>query len=274
MNPSKIKAFLALTRAYMALVIGCTAVAGGILAGMSGGAHLLYLFFAEYSIAAGGFALNDVLDRDRDREVNCKPLAAGSLSLRNAVSFAGLLAVIGILLSVYLGTGPAVLGAIQLLTVWAYSWMKRHSGILANGITAVLCASSFLFGSSAQHHLGLAWVPALLTLELIWAREIVKDILDLEADRQVDLPTVPLLYGVKRATFAVTAIVFLTVITSLTLPIKYSFGFGYFALMGLVDVTLLAITFRLLRRNSSDEAGVFLNISAALLPFAILACLA
>ena len=271
---SKLPAYIALTRAYMAVVLGSTTVCGYSLSGGALEFHLsLVLLLAQGCLAAGGFALNDVLDRDRDQQVDCKPLATGKITLSEARSVAVLLIICGLVTSSVLGATPLLIGLAQVSVVAVYSWLKRRSGVLANATTAVLCSSGFFFGAATHMQLGTAWVPALLSLQMVWAREIVKDVLDIEPDRAVRLPTVPLRYGLRLTSIAVTTLVLTAITTSLWPSVRQLFGGAYLPVIILTDSILLLAIIVYLKRGDQQGTSSFLHLTAGAFSLALVACL-
>lgn len=265
-----IGAYIALMRAYMSILVGVTAVCGMFLSSASVDNNKAILsFLAQCLITAGGFALNDILDRDRDSTVTYKPLVAGTISIANARLVTMITIGLGLIISFSLGILPFAIVCAQTIIVYAYSYIKLRSGITANLITAALCGSSFLYGAAVQAHLGQAWIPALLTVEFIAAREIVKDLLDEEPDRLANVPTIPVRYGYCWTRLSVLLLVTLTVVTSMFPGIRNTFGTGYVIMMGTVDLVLVLATLFLLRRLDRIGAGRFLLVTAIAFPAAI-----
>lgn len=270
----KFVGYVTLTRFYMAMIVGVSAVCGGRLsASTTRLSDEIAIFTAECLIAAAGLTLNDLLDFKRDAGVLCKPLPTGRLSHREAVYTFCILLGGGLAFSAILGLPPFLLAGIQVLAVAIYSWAKTWSGAISNLITAVLSASGFVFGAIVNLQLGSAWVPAVLTVEIILAREIVKDVLDLKPDFASNIPTIPVKYGLPTAAVMVVILVILT-ITTCWLPLTRShFGTGYGIMMAGVNVALIIATGLFLANQNRRGAGLFLHITALAFPLALAACL-
>ena len=272
MRYSKFRAYWTLTGAYMSLVMGIAAVCGAALSGGRTPSWVsVLLFFSQSALSAGCFALHDILDLRRDATNHDKPLVTGALSMLEARAIVALLLSTGLLASVALGVAPFLIAFAAAGSIMFYTRIKMRSGIAANLMTAGLCAAAFIFGASSRGHIGLAWIPALLTLQFNTAREIIKDVVDVEPDAGMDVPTVPRRYGLRVSAAAVTALVLLSVLTTMLPSVRHAFGVGYIVLMTAVDVLLLAIAARFAVRPDYRSAALFRTVSAAVFPLALLA---
>lgn len=77
---------------------------------------------------AAGCVVNDIWDRDFDRQVTRtkkRPLASGEISLRQALALLGVLLAIGLFLLLQLNTLTRILGVVSLPPVAVYPLMKR-----------------------------------------------------------------------------------------------------------------------------------------------------
>jgi len=267
-------AYAALTRIYMSAILGFAALCGWHLS-HGGLAHwkIALVFVSQCCVFASGFALNDLLDKDRDGSVACKPIPTRKLTYAQALRAMLLLCIVGLVTSASLGSVPLGLACGQLVVVYFYSRIKMWSGLGANLATAGLCASSFVFGATVGHGLRGALVPAVLTLEFTVAREVVKDILDQEPDSVAGVPTIPLRYGSRFSARLVALLVISVALTSMLPGVRVAYGAGYTVLMLSVNVILAASTIALLRDSGQHTAGKFLNASAAAFPLALVAFL-
>lgn len=93
------------------------------------GLWLALLFGIGAVIMRGaGCIVNDILDRDLDRQVartRDRPLASGTVSLRNAVLFLLALLLVGLAILLCFNRFAIILGACSLLLVFPYPLMKR-----------------------------------------------------------------------------------------------------------------------------------------------------
>ena len=102
---------------------------------------------------------------------------------------------------------------------------------------------------------------------------MVKDIVDMDADRKVALSTLPLRYGIAKTSRIVASLVLLTVITSLLPSVRENLGVVYSYAIIIIDGVLLSSAFRLYRNTNLKSANDFLALSAFMFPCALMACL-
>jgi 4-hydroxybenzoate polyprenyltransferase len=172
---------------------------------------------SEALLVAAIFQLNDVFDRKRDFYANTfKPVATGELGIRIVVISVIVLTLISFILAWWLG--PYLLAMIiaqAIIGLLYYSRIKDWNGIIANFITAILFASSIGFGALIYGFTGIIYLVMLIVGVFVLGREIIKDIVDIDADSMVGLRTLPIIYGVDNS-------------------VMFGYGFIYIGLLGLL----------------------------------------
>lgn len=103
------------------------ALAGGGVRGLD---WVLFILFGIGAVImrGAGCVINDVWDRDLDRQVErtrARPLAAGTVSRRQALLFAGVLFAMGLLILLRMSPAAIVLGVLTVPLIVAYPLMKR-----------------------------------------------------------------------------------------------------------------------------------------------------
>ena len=89
---------------------------------------LVWLLIGSIAMRGAGCVYNDIIDRDLDRQVArtaSRPLAAGTVSVKAAWAWLGLLCLIGLAVLVQFRPYAAVVALISLAPVAAYPFMKR-----------------------------------------------------------------------------------------------------------------------------------------------------
>src|ERR1041385_1670901 len=144
---------------------------------------------AAFLVAAFGNVLNDVSDEDLDRLAHpARPLPSGRIGRRDAQVFAALLLAFG-LWEAFVAAGPPALGfaAANALLLVVYERLLKARGLAGNVLIALLVASTFAFGAvvagAPVRAWGVLWLLMAMAALANLAREILKDIEDLEADR-------------------------------------------------------------------------------------------
>jgi 4-hydroxybenzoate polyprenyltransferase len=203
------------------------------------------LVFSTVLIAAAGNVINDYFDVRADRINKPKRVIIGKyINRRWAILIHTGLNVIAFLIAVYLGYRYHTFWYvfIHLLTMnalWLYSLYLKKKPIIGNfliaGLTAlvpILCGVHFyvlgdvhfvdhkVYHSAFQYWFMILmsnghfiWLLAFFAFVNNFAREIIKDVEDIEGDKLLSAKTLPILYGVKASK--------VWIITLLTLPILF-----------------------------------------------------
>ncbi|HYE58661.1 MAG TPA: geranylgeranylglycerol-phosphate geranylgeranyltransferase [Rhodothermales bacterium] len=245
---------------------------GGVLVGglLAGGADVLTwsgLHLAALSvvlIAAGANADNDRLDLETDRHNRPdRPLPSGAVSTAVArwvwLSATGAALVLAALVSaVHLAIAA---GSATLLAV--YSRRLKSLPLLGNGVVAGVLALALVYGGLATGRGTGALVGAVFAFLTNLAREVVKDVEDLEGDRVAGRQTLAVAWGADAAMRLAMGVV---VVTLAVLPLPYlalNFG-GLFLLVGMGAAVALAVAFAQGRASSAGSASAALKTAMVL----------
>lgn len=92
------------------------------------------LAFAVFCALSGAvYAANDVLDVEEDRkhpEKRSRPVASGDIPVRSAITFAALLAVVGLAVGFWIGVGVGIAGTAYIALQAVYTTFLKHLSIL------------------------------------------------------------------------------------------------------------------------------------------------
>ena len=89
---------------------------------------ILWLLLGSIAMRGAGCVYNDIVDRDLDKQVArtaARPLAAGTVSVRAAWAWLGVLCLVGLVVLLQLRPYAAVVALLSLAPVAAYPFMKR-----------------------------------------------------------------------------------------------------------------------------------------------------
>ncbi len=185
-------------------------------------------------IGAGGNVINDVCDLEIDR-INRpdRVLVQNNMTTAQATGWASVLFCTGILISLQLGwenTSVAILAAGGLV---GYSvWLKR-TPLWGNLTVSFFSGLTFLYGGLAVAAPQAALFPAGFAFFIHLARELIKDMEDLEGDKRQDARTFPIVFGVRAATgLATLAMVALSLLIAIAYRLRqYNDYFLYISLL-------------------------------------------
>ncbi len=196
---------------------------------------------AATGLAVGaGNAINDYFDREIDR-INQpdRAIPRGAVSPRGALVFSVVLFGGAVGLAVTLPATAIAIAGINLLALVAYTEVFKGLPGVGNALVAYLVGSTFLFGAAAVGAIEPAIVLFVLASVATLAREIIKDVEDIEGDREEGLNTLPIAIGERRALVVATVLLVAAVIAS---PLPFfltEFGVAYLLVVVPANVMML-----------------------------------
>lgn len=255
----KLLGFIQLTRPHNAVIASIAVIVGAVMGPdrVMVWSLVLWAALSAALLTAGGNTLNDVRDVEVDR-INKphRPLASGLINLRSATIWAFVLLAGGVASSMplppvcrWIAIGSA--GMICLYDMWG-----SGQPLLGNLMVSFLTGLAFLFGSLAVGHGWWGMIPGVIAFFFSVGREIIKDLEDMDADRQGGLRTWPLVAGETSAR-RMARLVLVLLLLCLPLPTLLSWlGPGYLliALTG-VGVPVLMIILNLDRPREASVYG-------------------
>lgn len=267
-------------------VINCTIAAAAVLIGayFTWTSTVYYApvmsAIAAFLVCAAGNVVNDIVDIDIDliNQPN-RVLPAGDISKSAAIRLAIALTILAVIVALAINWQvlSAVMLAIALLAL--YNFKAKKIPIFGNLIIALLGALTFITGGLAvDESLTFALpgpiIPALFAFFFHLAREILKDVEDIEGDRRVGIKTFPQVVGESRAMLAVLVLFFIMVVLTFIPVLAGWFGRAYEILtIYIIDLPLLLLLIfvwgnpsrKMLRIGSLGlKAGMLLGIVALL----------
>jgi geranylgeranylglycerol-phosphate geranylgeranyltransferase len=147
-----------------------------------------------------------------------------------------------------------------------YSPLLKSRGILGNLTVAVVASMPLVYGAAAVRDWRAGLVPGVLAAFLHLAREIVKDLEDVQGDLAIGRTTVPIAWGVDAGFASAAAVLVVFVPVSLAPWVAGWYAARYGSLVLLVDLGVLALIGRLLaHRLDGARAGLKAAMAVGLL---------
>jgi len=164
---------------------------------------------ATVFIMGGGNALNDYFDEEIDRRNKPRrPLPSGLIERKKAWIFAIALFLTGAALSLFLNAGAMSIAFINIGLLIVYARYSKGMLLVSNILVAGMTASVFIFSGAILKRIEFnVIILASSAFFVMMSREILKDIEDMEGDRQAGARTLPLRFGIARARAVSTALV-------------------------------------------------------------------
>ncbi len=273
-----IRTYLELMRYGNCLMAGFAAVIGTLIAFnilMSGPVSSSFarsfpfldaglVFLVVFMVSGSGNAINDYFDIKID-SINRpeRPIPSGRVKAKEALYFSYLLFALGTLTAFSINSICGLIALFNSLMLILYAKTLKGTPFLGNLSIGYLTGSVFLFGASI---FGLEGIKALSVLFLlaglaITAREIVKDIEDMEGDSKEGANTLPLRIGAKKAGYLAVLIGLLAVLLSPLPYFMHILGARYLYIVFLADLGFLAAIIQLLVKNNPTKSSKMFKIA-------------
>jgi len=243
-----------LVRGRNLLIAAAGVAVGGVLAlgEVALPRELVLALLSAAGLGAAGNVANDLWDVEADR-VNRpqRPLPAGTVTRNAAVVVAGIAGGLGLLLAWLAGRTVLVIAVPALAVMLVYSPLLKPRPVLGNLAVAVVGSLPLVYGAGAVGDWRAGLVPFYLAALLHLAREIVKDLEDVDGDVVAGRRTIPVAWG-RHAGYLAAALPLAVFVPVALLPwLAGPYGPRYGSVAMLVAVGAAAIAGRLLR----EEAG-------------------
>ena len=190
-------------------------------------------------ITAAGNTLNDLCDIEIDK-INKpdRPLPSGKLSEEGAKAFMISMFVLGNLSALVLGFWSLFISLFVAtpLLIW-YAYRLRHIALVGNILVAFLSAMTFIYAAQAYGNMSLGYIPAVFTFIISVAREVIKDLEDLEGDSAHDSKTLPVIIG-ETPTRMIAAVIAIFILPILPFPFVTGMYGKWTIIVGLIGVVL------------------------------------
>ena len=254
-------AYLELARPLNGVIAFISAWLGGMFASQGNPENLADIRLLLVSVAAlvlisAGNAINDYCDYDIDR-INRprRPLPSGRIPRLNALIFAIVLTVLGIYLGTLINKNATAVALLVSVALVSYAFYLKRTPFVGNLVVSGLTGLTFIAGGVAIDAVQGTLIPAIFAFLFTTAREIVKDLEDVEGDLQNNAITL----AIRNPRIAVwTAIGFMASVILFS-PIPYVLGwYSWHYLIAVligVDVVLVGLAIRLYQDTSRESCA-------------------
>lgn len=243
--PERVSGLVELARPINAIVAGVLTFIGAfVVVGLPTDSQVPAVGAASGAtiLATGaGMAINDYFDRDIDA-INApdRPIPRGAVAPREALAASIVLFGGSMALALTLPILAIAIAVVNLLALVTYTGVFKGRPGAGNLLVGYLGGSTFLFGAAAVGELSItAIILFLLAAVSTVTREIIKDVEDIEGDREEGLRTLPIVIGERRSLIIAGALLFAAVIAS---PLPWwlgTFGPVYLVLVVPADGLML-----------------------------------
>ncbi|AGB32531.1 prenyltransferase [Natrinema pellirubrum DSM 15624] len=217
-----------------------------------------------------GNAINDYFDREIDR-INQpgRAIPRGAVSPRGALAFSGLLFAGAVALAVTLPATAIAIAGVNLLALVAYTEFFKGLPGLGNALVAYLVGSTFLFGAAAVGEIAPAVVLFVLAAIATLTREIIKDVEDIEGDREEGLNTLPIAVGERKALVVAAVLLVVSVVASPIPFLRGYFGVAYLLVVAPADAVMLLAAYESFADPTTGQSRLKYGMFLAALAFIV-----
>jgi len=214
-------AYLEILRPFNALM-GVIAV---LLVALITGIFNLYVPVAciiVFIFTGAGNVINDYVDHKIDA-INKpeRPIPSGRISLNVAAIYATILFIIATIMSLLIGIIPGIIVVLSAILMFLYAYKLKKSCLVGNLSIAFLTGLCFVFAGVVLQTVYLSILLGFYAFLMTMAREIVKDMEDVEGDSMEGANTFPIKFGMKSSSILAA---FFMILASLTSPALYLIG--------------------------------------------------
>ena len=256
MNSKKLIAYFQLSRpvnvliTFISIPVACW-IAGGttcswffnLLAGLTGAL-----------VAAGANAINDAFDIDIDR-VNRpdRPLPRGILTQRDARRMWLILSIVALGINFFLNSAALLIVFLSITLLYFYSARLKRTVLTGNLVIGLMTGMAFIYGGVVVGQTERAVIPAIFAFLVNLARELLKDIEDMEGDRREHAVTLPIKYGVTPALVLATASLIVLISTTIATAIFALYHSAFLYIVIIADC-MMCVSIILIWRDHSSKA--------------------
>jgi 4-hydroxybenzoate polyprenyltransferase len=202
----------------------------------------ILMVFGSILMRGAGCTYNDIVDRDIDDKVartRSRPIPSGQVSVKQAVAFMIIQALLGFLILIQFNVPTIILGVLSLVLIAIYPFMKRITW-WPQAFLGLAFSYGALLGWSAQTG-GLSVIPLLLYFGcILWVigYDTIYALQDIEDDALIGVKSTALLFG-RRTRMIVSGFYAAAFLLWLLAAILAGAG-ALFAVLSLMTAGLLA----------------------------------
>lgn len=192
-------------------------------------------------IGSAGMVINDYFDLEIDK-INRpeRPIPSGLISRKSAFVYYCILNILAFLLILKTNNMVIAIALCSIVLIFFYSYQLKKIMLAGNFTVALMTGMAFIFGGAVGENITTLIIPAVFAFLINFAREIIKDVEDIEGDKHYNLRTFPILFGERKALYLASAVLIVLILFTFVPFILHIYNIEYFlvVLFG-VDIVML-----------------------------------
>ena len=251
-------AYVELLRPINGLIAFISVFLGAVFANGSFTSSTLIVAISAFLVLSAGNAINDFCDYQIDG-INkpMRPIPSQRIQRQHALIFSLILLLIGLLLGFFTDSIQAiVIVTIVSITLFLYAvWLKK-TPLIGNVVVGALTGVTFIAGGVTVRSMKGAIVPAAFAFLFTTAREIIKDIEDIEGDVALGAGTIAVRWGKQVAALVASVFMLALIFFSLVPYLLGLFSWIYLVMVTVgVDFVLIFLLVQLWRDTSKENCA-------------------
>jgi geranylgeranylglycerol-phosphate geranylgeranyltransferase len=247
-----------LLRPINGLIAFISVFLGAVFANGSFTSNTLIVAISAFLVLSAGNAINDFCDYQIDG-INkpMRPIPSQRIQRQHALIFSLILLLIGLLLGFFTGSIQAiVIVTIVSITLFLYAvWLKK-TPLIGNVVVGALTGVTFIAGGVTVRSMKGTIVPAAFAFLFTTAREIIKDIEDIEGDVALGAGTIAVRWGKQVAALVASVFMLALIFFSLVPYLLGLFSWIYLVMVTVgVDFVLIFLLVQLWRDTSKENCA-------------------
>lgn len=242
--------FIRITRPVNSLMSGFAVMVAGIIAGgFPISLEIVMASIVSILACAGGMVINDYFDYEIDKiNRERRVLPRGEMKLRTALIYALFLFLSAITVAYFVTMTAFLLCLVAVFSMILYASRLKRMCFVGNLMVSFLTSLTFLYGGAAVGKMEAVGMLFICSFLASVSREVMKDIEDIEGDREMGSRTLPIVYGTSISLTIAQGVLIAAVLTTF-LPYVYGiFGTQYLIMIVALDLAVLR-TLRLSEKN-------------------------
>lgn len=206
-------------------------------------------------VAAGGYIINDIFDIETDT-INKpeKRIISKHISVKSAYLLYFVLTTIGIISGFFTGLGMGILCIVLSILLYFYSSDLKGEQLQGNLLIAMMAGMVVYVSSRGVYNVSNTYFAEYATMAffITMAREIIKDIEDIDGDKAHDYLTYPVVNGIPKSKTLVFAFIAICLIIIGLLYIQAN-NLIFYIYMSLTIIPIITYTLWLIRKADKKE---------------------
>jgi len=250
MNP-----YIEILRPVNAVMAVITVILMALIAGRFD-VDVLLACVVVFTATGAGNVINDYFDHEIDA-INrpSRPIPSGRITRRAAGIYSATLFAIASVLGFYLGLIPGSVVILSSLLMVYYAWSLKRRCLVGNLTISFLTGMSFVFGGIVVGEISASIYLGIYAFLMTMAREIVKDMEDVEGDMSEGATTLPITHGMRVSGLLAAAFMLSAILTSPSLYIIGIFSIIYLPVLAVAAALFLRAAFMIIRNQDRETSA-------------------